>query len=60
MKTKRAQAISTLMGSEFLERARLGNVIDRLDQKKRGARKNLKHLALPDTLARFFEPVGVR
>ena len=54
----RYRANSSLMGKLFMRRLDSGSMIDRDEQKTRGTRKNPKHLTVPESLARFFKPVG--
>lgn len=54
----RYRANSSLMGKLFMKRLDSGTMIDRDEQKTRGSRKNPKHLAVPDSLAKFFKTVG--
>ena len=49
---RRYRANSSLLGNLFAKRLNAGTMIDRGNQKKR---KNPKHVALPDTLAKFFK-----
>ena len=54
----RYRANNSLMGKLFLARLDRGTMIDRDEQKTRGTRKNPKHLAVPESLSRFFKPIG--
>ena len=58
MKAQRYRANSSLMGKLFNARMESGTMIDRDEQRTRGTHKNQKHVVVPDSLSRFFKPVG--